>query len=595
MSAVLTERLVAVALAARSAGHGGKGAIYDAACRDLNLSRATLLRKLKEVAVMTPRKRRSDAGQTALSRDEAMLISAVLMESTRKNGKRLYAVADAVATLRSNDMIRAMGIDTATGELRPLSESTISRALRGYGLHPDQLLAPAPVTELASRHPNHVWQVDASMCVLYYLRPSADARANGLRVMDAEVFYKNKPGNLTRIANERVWRYAITDHSSGWVYVEYVTGGESGENLCSVLINAMQERGGADVLHGRPTLLMMDPGSANTAAMTRNLCRALGIQMVVNKVGNARAKGQVENSNNLIECKLEPGLKFQPVHDLDSLNVLARKWRSHFNATALHSRHGCTRTALWMTISANQLIKVPAIAVCRELAIAEPESRKVSPRMTVSFHGVEYDVSRVPEVMVGEKLMVTRNPWRDQAAQVVLIGADGRECFHVVDAIQRDEYGFRADAAVIGESFKPLAHTPAQVALGRIEQLVTGTDSVTAAESARKTKALPFGGRLDPYKPLNDADLPIFIPRRGTAHELIAPIVELPMLTHFEAAKLLKPRVEANGGSWSAARLKWLQQRYPEGIPQDALSAIVAELTGQSAGQNPPLRLLKTA
>ena len=313
-----------------------------------------------------------------------MLISALLMESTRKNGKRLYSVADAIETLRANGMIRAEFLDTATGELRPLSESTISRALRTYGLHPDQLLAPAPVTELASLHPNHVWQIDASLCVLYYLKPSADTRANGLRVMNAE-FYKNKPKNVARIASDRVWSYEITDHASDWIYVEYVMGAESGENLCSVLINAMQERGGADLLHGVPRMLMLHPGSANTAAMTRNLCRALGIELLVHKVGNARATGQVENARNIIERKLEPGLKFQPVNSLDELNALAKRWRMHFNATAIHSRHGKARSQAWMAIQASQLIKAPAVEVCRELAVAQPESRKVSPKLRVSF------------------------------------------------------------------------------------------------------------------------------------------------------------------------------------------------------------------
>ncbi|MDF5977866.1 hypothetical protein P4114_06195 [Pseudomonas aeruginosa] len=38
-----------------------------------------------------------------------------------------------------------------------------------------------------------------------------------------------------------------------------------------MLIDAMQERGGNDILHGVPKILMMDPGSANTSAMARNL------------------------------------------------------------------------------------------------------------------------------------------------------------------------------------------------------------------------------------------------------------------------------------------------------------------------------------
>lgn len=595
MNAVLTEKLVAVALAARKAGHGGKGAIYDAACRDLRMSRATLMKKLKEVAVMAQRKRRSDASQSALTRDEAMLISAVLMESTRKNGKRLYSVVDAIETLRANNMIRAEYLDISTGELRSLSESTIHRALRVYGLHPDQLLAPAPVTELASEHPNQVWQIDASLCVLYYLKPSADTRANGLRVMDADEFYKNKPKNVASIAADRVWSYEITDHASGWIYVEYVMGAESGENLCTVLINALQERGGHDLLHGVPKRLFMDPGSAGMAGMTRNLCRSLGIDILAHKAGNARATGQVENARNIIERKFEPGLKFQPVSNLDELNALAKKWRSHFNATATHRRHGMTRSQAWMAIRADQLIKAPSIEVCRELAVATPESRKVSPKLRVSFLGREYDVSTVPGVMVGEKVMVTRNPWRDDAAQVVLVGEDGHEVFHVVSEVQKTEFGFSTDSATIGESYKRHADTPAQTALKDIEQLVTGTDSQAAAEAARKAKSLPFGGQLDPYKHIDDATLPTYLPRRGTAHDLVAPKLELPPLSHVEAAKQIKPRVESAGGEWTADRFRWLQQRYPAGVPQDQLDTIVAELSGPRAGHQKPLQLLRAA
>ena len=595
MNAVLTERLVAVAQAARKAGHGGKSAIYATACSQLGLSRATLLRKLKEVSVTDPRKRRSDAGQSALSRDEAMMVSAVLMESTRKNGKRLYSVADAVETLRANGMIRAEFLDKDSGELRPLSESTIHRALRMYGLHPDQLLAPAPVTELASLHPNHVWQIDASLCVLYYLKPSADARANGLRVMDHAEFYKNKPKNVARIAADRVWSYEITDHTSDWLYTEYVMGAESGENLCSVLINAMQERGGADLLHGVPRILMLDAGSANTAAMTRNLCRSLGIELMPHKVGNARATGQVENARNIIERKFEPGLKFQPVNNLDELNALARKWRMHFNATAIHRRHGKTRSESWMAIRADQLIKAPSIETCRELAVATPESRKVSSKLRVSFLGREYDVSTVPGVMVGEKVMVTRNPWRDDAAQVVLVGEDGHEVFHVVHEVEKNEFGFSTDAATIGESYKRHADTPAQTAQKEIEQLVTGTSSQADAEAARKDKALPFGGQLDPYKHIDDATLPAYLPRRGTAHGLVAPRVELPPLSHVEAAKQLKARVEAAGGEWSADRFGWLQQRYPEGVPEEQLDAIAAELSGPRGGMQRPLQVVRAA
>lgn len=578
MSAAINERLFSVAQAARAAGHGGKGAIYQAACAELGISLAKLHRKLGELTVKKERKQRKDAGDTSLGRNEAMIISGLLMESTRRNGKRLYSVADALEAARANGLVRAEYIDNGTGEVRLLSESTVHRALRAHGVHPDQLMQPAPATELASLHPNHVWQIDASMCVLYYLSNGAGQQDGGLRVMDQKEFYKNKPKNLLRIAMERVWSYEITDHTSDWIYAEYVLGAESGENLCSVLINAMQDRGGNDVLHGVPKMIYMDPGSANTAAMTKNLCKALGIEMLVHKAGNARATGQVENSRNIIERKFEPGLKFIRINNLADLNAAVKKWRIHFNATATHRRHGMTRSNAWLKIRQDQLIKAPSIEVCRELAVAEPESRKVSAHLRVSFHGNEYDVASVPGVMVGEKLLITRNPWRDDAAQVVLKDADGRDLFHVVPMLVKGEFGFTQNAATLGEQFKSPSATPAQIALQEIEQIATGTTSAAEAEAARKAKTLPFEG-FDPYKHIDDTQLPSFMPRRGTEHSLTALKVAFAPLSHFDAVRSLKPLIESAGGTWSAESLRWLQQRYPDGVPQDQFDTIVQALT----------------
>ncbi|EPK4543364.1 integrase [Serratia marcescens] len=583
MSAALTERLVAIAQAARSAGHGERGAIYAAACEELGISRATLLRKIKEVAMTETRKRRTDAGTSALKREDAMMISALLSESTRKNAKRLYSVADAVNELRANGMIKAEFIDKNTGEARPLSESAIIRAMRRYGVHPDQVLAPTPVTRLASLHPNHVWLVDASLCTLYYLQNGR--KTTGLQVMDSAEFYKNKPKNLARIAHDRVWSYEITDHTSGWIYVEYVLGAESGENLCSVLINAMQERGGADVLHGVPKILFMDPGSANTAAMTKNLCRALGIEMIAHKAGNARATGQVEKARDIIERKFEPGLKFVTVNSLGELNAMAKKWRSHFNATAIHSRHGYCRNDIWLRITTEQLIKAPPVEVCRELAVAAPERRKVQPTLEISFQGRQYDVSGVPGVMIGEQVMVTRNPWRTDAAQIVLTGDDGHEFYHLVDEVPENEFGFATSAAIIGESYRKPADTVTQQVSQEIEQLVTGTTSAADAAAMRKSKAVPFGGQFDPYRTIDDTELPSYLPKRGQASDVRGPRIEQRPLTHVEAAKHLREHMTAAGNSWSPDYYALLVKRYPEGVPVEDIDTLADELAGKNRPQ----------
>lgn len=563
---------------AKNAAHGERQSIYDKACETLGISIHTFHRWKNHLAGTAERKQRKDKGSTGLTREEAVLISGVMMESVRNNGKRLYSVADVVDALRADNKIKAERLDRNTGEVLPLSESAIHRALREHRLHPDQLMRPSAHSSVRSLHPNHVWQIDASLCVLYYLKP-AKGTSNGLQCMARNEFYKNKPRNLQRIMSDRVWSYEITDHASGWIYVEYVMGAESGENLCSVLINAMQERGNGDVLHGVPKMLYMDPGSANTSAMTKNLCKMLGINAVAHKAGNARATGQVENARNIIERSFEAGLKFQPVADLDELNATATKWRVWYNATKKHSRHGMPRTTAWLRITEEQLIKAPSVEVCRELAVAAPKARTVTGRLQVPWDGQKYDVSAVPGVMVGEKLMVTFNKWRTDSIQVHTKDLDGNDLITVCPVVATNEFGFEQSAPVYGESYQTPAATVADQNRDEVEQRMTGTQSNTAAEAVRKAKALPLGGEFNPYVEL-DSEQPTFMPRRGQEHSLKAPKVEVAPLNHVQAVKSLRGRM---GNDWKPEFYEWLVQRYPNGVPEESLTEIVSHLSRPQA------------
>lgn len=598
MSAALNERLVALARSLREAPHGAKGALIGKAAEELGLSRATIARKLKEVTVTKPRKQRADAGSSALTRAEAEKLAALLIVTIRKNGKRLMSLDQAVEILRSNGQIEAERVHPETGECVGLSASAIGRALRVHGLHPDQLLAAPPATSLRSPHPNHCWQIDASLCVLYYL-DNGRRQAPGLQVMGEAEFYKNKPRNLARIERQRVWRYAVTDHASGALYVEYVLGAESGENLAGCFINAMQKRHDHDPFHGVPRMVMLDPGSATTGALFRNLCHALGVELIINEAGNPRAKGQVEQAHNIIERQFESGLKLLQVKDLPHLNGLAGAWMRNFNGRAIHSRHGLTRYGAWLKITPEQLVIAPDVTVCRNLAVSAPISRKVSDKLTISFGGSLFDVSTLPGVMVGQTVMVTRNPWHDDRAQIVIVGEDGRENFHLVPRLERDDFGFVSNAAEIGTEYMRHADTPAQTAAKAVEQVAMGVDTAAAIEAARKAGALPFAGRIDPYKPISDTALPHYLPRRGQAHGLVPPVVVQVKLGHVEAARRIKERV---GDAWTADRFRMLTDRFPDGVPEDAIDMLAAEVTGPARVDTgrvdtgrPALALVKSA
>lgn len=590
MSAVLTERLVALAQEARSAPHGAKSAIYAQASVELGMSVQTLHRKLGEVAMRPRRKRRSDARETALPIAEAKLVSAMLMESTRRNGKRLMSVEQAVEILRSNGKVLAGCIDGETGEIVHFSTSTVSRALRLYNLHPDQLMAPAPAIELASLHPNHVWEIDASLCVLYYLKREADTQ-RGLQVMDAKEFYKNKPRNIEKIVNERVWRYLFTDHYSDTYYLEYVLGAESGENLATTFINAIQKRPD-DPFHGVPFVAMMDPGSANTGAVFQNLAAALQIHVQVNMPGAPRAKGQVEKGHDIVERKFESGLKFVEVHGLDQLNAMAWRWMRVFNSSSVHSRHKQTRYAVWQTITEEQLRIAPSVEICRELAHTMPEKRQVNTRLRVSFRGEEFDVSTVPGVMVGEYILMARNPWRPEAAQVVLTDENGHELFHVVEPVLRSGAGnFATSAQIIGEGYSRHADTPAQKNAKEIERILTGADTMEQAAQARKEKRLPMNGEIDPYKPITDAVLPAWLPKRGTALDVPNQMqVVIQPLTHTQAAMQLRKML---GRAVTAEDRALFEAWHPDGVPEELLQAVADRLDGKTVEPLPRLAAVK--
>ena len=590
MSAAMTERVVGISQQARSLPRGSKSEFYCRAAAELGISVPTLHRRMNEVTVRPTRKRRNDAGQVEMTFDEAQLVSTVLMESTRRNGKRLMSIEQAMDILISNGKIAATRMDEKTGELLRLSTSTVARALRQYKLHPDQLIAPAPVTELCSLHPNHVWQIDPSLCVLYYLKSEADAN-RGLQVMDASEFYKNKPKNLARIEQERVWRYVLTDHTSGTCYVEYVLGAESGENLSNVFIHATQKRGEHDPFHGVPFIAMLDPGSANTGAVFKNLCRSLQVHVQVNKPGNPRAKGQVEKMNDLVEKQFESGLKFITINSLAELNQAAWRWMIVFNGTSIHTRHKQTRYGVWLQINSEQLRIAPDEATCRELAHTAPQSRVVKPTLTVDFKGDEYDVSTLPDIIVGQKVMVVQNPWRPDAAQLVIADADGREIFHVVEKVQRNEFGFREDASVICESYSRHADTAAQRNAKDIEMLVMGADTLEGAAQARKGKAVAFNGELDPYKPVTDTILPAYLPKRGTAMDVPNPTqIEIKPLTQIQAAMRLRTLL---GRPVTAEDRAHLVEWYPDGLMEEQLQEAADHLEGKFAAPAPRLVAVK--
>ena len=581
------QQLVGIADLVAAAAHGDKETIYQRACQQLSTSRGTLLRHLKQVAVSKPRKRRADAGVVTLSLQDADIIAAYCLEGYRKNNRKITSLKEAIQVLRDNGAIVAATVDAETGELVPLSESAIANGLRTYNLHPEQLRQATPHTNLQSLHPNHVWQVDGSVCVIYYL-PDGGSE---LVELDDAVHYKNKPQNMKAIEQFRVIRYVVSDHASGVIRYRYYPHSESGEHTVRFLAWAMAPKLGNDPFHGAPLIVMVDPG-ATSGGLVRRFCQRMDIELIVNKRRNPRAKGSVEKGNHLVETSFEQALRFMKKRpaDFDALNALAETYQLWWNTTKEHSRTKRTRFAVWLTITAEQLRITPSAEVLLSLATDEPVKRQVRGDLTVSFKNRTWKVDHVPGVYVKSDIYVHWHPFMVDTAMAVIWGEDGQERHIALYEDKVNALGFMDSAVVIGEEHKAKADTVADTNRKRIHQLAAGTDTLAATEKTRDNKHyVPFEGRIDPLVASKQA-LPTFMAKHGTELGVVAPSVELLRMNAVQAAKWLHGRL---GSEYRPELLADVQARFPNGATEDDLKAVLVDLAaGRSASGRARLQVV---
>ncbi len=581
--AILPSVLAELAQRVEAAKFGERETIIDAACKQTGLTRSTLLRQIKPYRPNSGRKIRSDKGKHQLDMAELQFISAAWLQQRRNHGKKNGTLPRTLTMLRANNKVKAEFVDEKTGEVRLYSATSVERALRNANLHPDQLLRPTPSVQMQSRHPNHVWQIDPSLCVLYYLKEQS--KGNGLCIMDEKAFNKNKPSNVKSVEKQRVWRYVITDHASGVIYVEYVYGGETAENISSCFINAIQPKADTtiDPFYGVPKILMFDRGSANTSQMFSHLLHQLDVKVEIPQTHNARAKGQVEKANDIVECQFESGLRFINVSGLAELNQLAHRWMRYFNAKIPHSRHGMARYDAWGKIHAKHLLKPPSREICQELLITALSERVVSVGLEISFENRRYDVRDIPNIKVGEKVTIGKNPYRPDCVQVQCfaheLNADGEEVLKpywvVLEPIEINDLGFRVDAAMIGEEYKPHKKSVFESNRETLEQLAYGVDNDEDVKRAKKANKPLFNGEINPYQHIEDYNPMVFMPKRSQEHELTtnAKLVELKPLSVIEAAKRFKVRF---GEAWGADNFQWLNKHYADGIQEAELETLLA-------------------
>lgn len=560
------------ALAGRldAAGHGGKGPLLEEAQALFGWSRQKVYAELERQAGWSSGRRvRADKGTTRAAEDALAFVAALERGGMRLNGKQTLHTPLAVSIAAQN------------GHDLGVSGSQVNRLLRARRLGVrQQAEAAAPVT-MRYLHPNHVHQVDPSLCLVIYLR------GQQYLIRDDQL-YKNKLEGLAKV-QFKVWRYTLTDPCSGVVVPWYVeSAGENPKNLFHFLMYAWGLQEGRR-FHGAPFVLGWDKGSANTSSPIVNLLKALEVEAVEHAAGNARAKGSVENGNNLVETHFESRLRFDPVADVASLNAAAMAWAEAYNANAIPGldtrlrREGLGRVArydLWMRIRESQLRLLPPVEVCQQYLEGRAETRKVSKKLEISYRHPQagrprrYDVAGLPGLCAGDVVTVSPLLFGECAISITAPNYKGEDLRYRLEPLPEawDDFGFPASAPVFGQEYARRPDSDADRAGKVLDQILyPGQD----AKKAREKNTTPMGGKVDAVRHLSEIDLPAMLPRRGTDIRVQGPQFEVEKLSPVVAARRLQDE-----GVTAKGLYDWLRQSYPDGVPEDDMPRLAERLRG---------------
>jgi transposase InsO family protein len=566
------------------AAHGTQGAVATRGAQQLGCSVPTLYKKLRGIGYDSGRKVRADRGKTKVTLEAARAIAGMTFVSQRDNDKQMLPIRDSIDIAQANGLLQVQ-----------VSETTVMRALRTFKCHPKDLRRASPHRSMRSLHPNHVWQLDASICVLYRI-----AGKQGLRAMRQAEFNERKPNALIKIVNERVLRYAVTDHYSGSAVARYYeTSGENTETLFDFLMYATERRAlsnggdGCD-MHGWPVMMVWDQSAASQSHAIQNLLNGLGVDHWTHEAENSRAKGQVEKTHDIIERSFEGRLRLTKVESIEQLNAHLDVFMQDFNHGRLHSRHGHTRRAMWGFITAEQLRLSPGREVCQQLMYSKPQTRVVDGELKVSFKvkGYEqcfYSLEHVEGVRNGDQVLVSVNPYRAPSIWVHREDANGKKFFVECEPIAYDRAGLRVDAKAFGEGYDALKDTADETARKDINEAAWGKRDERQARSVRDKGAVAFGGKIDAFADLHQRkdQLPTYLPRRGTEMNVPGSVqIEVRPLDHVTAMKEIRARLTRPLTPEDNAHVRaW----FPDGVPEADLDALVLRLTAPAV-ELPPVR-----
>lgn len=552
-----------------------RSSIIAEMCRLFGFCEVSAYRALRRNGWESDRKKRSDAGASSINEKDLSTVAALLQNSVRKNGKKTMSVENARSIMLQN------GFDV------PISTRQLSELLKTRTLSTESTSKPSPHQRMRTEYPNQVHFADPSVALMYF---APNGKQKFLR--DDEV-YKNKPF-LEGRENLKCWRYVLTDHYSGTICVRYyAAAGENSANMYDFLLYAWGKK--KDPLynfHGLPELLIWDCGSANISKPVTNALKALRVETKPHLPGNPRAKGQVENANNIVECQFENLLHLEEVGSMEELNDAAERWCAAFNANQLEHRDTRitragrkigSRTMIWNWIKEEQLRELPDEEICRQIFTTGIQPRTVGGDLAISFvhpknkAATRYSLSALPDIMVGMTVNVQPILVSEEALALVSYqDRTGEIVSFEVKPIEYDRVGFDIAAPVFGQEYKSQPDTLIEKNTKALAE-IAASDDKTDVPFAKVTDGQGF----KTHSLIHTQADPFFKTQTGKQVEVAAGTVEVHdiLITPVEMAK----RFKARAGFIPDGFIASLKKEFPDGVPSQLVDDLVTEYTADTA------------
>ena len=427
----------------------GRGAVVAYCCAAYGWSKAKFFRVIKKAGFSSGRTRRADKGvaKCGVAEAQVKIAASVIYNSKRKTDKIIMPTWKCIEVLEDNGII----------DRGQVSVGTLNRLMRDSKVSRKNLLAPESTVQLRSLHPNHVHQLDASVCIQY------DFGGRKGRLMDRNMqmeYYKNKPQFWKKVKKVLI-RYLLTDHYSGFIFPYYFfVHGEDTASLLDFSLRAWAKKAEPSKFpfHGVPKILMVDRGSANMSHAYNSFLEKLGVKLVDHVPGRANANGQVEGSHGFWERAFESELSLEKAENIEELNARSLDYAMHLNATRIHKRTKSSRSGFWASmIRPEHLRELPPREVCLALATSQPFTAVVGANKTIGFKLPNANWSR-KYILSGpfqrnEKVTVIIKPFDlvDGIPNIEVASKDG-EVFPAT-MVMTDAAGYKVDAPVIGEEY----------------------------------------------------------------------------------------------------------------------------------------------